>query len=246
MQLTSVLWVLAGVVVLVNVGLGFLVMCPRCKVISSNLVRLPENAVKRGEIVLTFDDGPDAYVTPLILDQLDKYCAKASFFCIGKKAVAHPDLLAEIVRRGHSIENHSYNHRNLFAFCGTRKLTIEVLATQKVLNLANNSVNPRFFRAPFGFRSPWLGFVLRQLHMQHVAWTRRGYDTVCHNSDLVFRRLVHNLSAGDILLMHDGGSASTVTGQPVVLEVLPRLLECFEQHDLHSVSLPMALDNSGF
>jgi Predicted xylanase/chitin deacetylase len=85
MQLTSVLWVSAGVVVLVNFGLGFLVMCPRCKVISSNLVRLPENAVKRGEIVLTFDDGPDAHVTPLILDQLDKYCAKASFFVLARK-----------------------------------------------------------------------------------------------------------------------------------------------------------------
>ena len=244
MLLMSALWVLAGAGALGNAVLGSLVMCPRCKIISTNLVRLPKAAIGRGEIALTFDDGPDAHVTPLVLDQLDLYGAKASFFCIGEKVAAQPDLVAEIVRRGHSIENHSYYHRNLFAFSGIRKLKMEVVATQQAIHSANNGISSRFFRAPFGFRSPWLGGVLRQTHMQHVAWTRRGYDAVCRNPDVVLRRLVHNLAAGDILLMHDGGSARTRNGQPVVLEVLPRLLERCASHGLRSVSLPMALSNA--
>jgi peptidoglycan/xylan/chitin deacetylase (PgdA/CDA1 family) len=244
MLLTSALWALASVGVLGNIVLGLLVMCPRCKIISANLVRLPKAAICRGEIALTFDDGPDAHITPQVLDQLDLYGAKASFFCIGEKVAAQPDLVAEIVRRGHSIENHSYNHRKLFAFSSVKKLKMEVVATQQVIHSANNGSSSKFFRAPFGFRSPLLGSMLRKTHMQHVAWTRRGYDAVCRNPDAVLRRLVHNLSAGDILLIHDGGSARARNGQPVVLEVLPRLLERCASQGLHSVSLPMAFNDA--
>ena len=244
MLLTSALWTLASAGVLGNAVLGLLVMCPRCKIISTNLVCLPKTAIGRGEIALTFDDGPDAHITPQVLDQLDRYGAKASFFCIGEKVDAQPDLVAEIMRRGHSIENHSYNHRNLFAFSSIKQLKMEVVATQQAIHSANSGSSSQFFRAPFGFRSPLLGGVLRQTHMQHVAWTRRGYDAVCRNPDAVLRRLVHNLSAGDILLLHDGGSAHTRNGQPVVLEVLPRLLERCASHGLRSVSLPMAFSDA--
>jgi peptidoglycan/xylan/chitin deacetylase (PgdA/CDA1 family) len=246
MLLTSALWTLASAGILGNTVLGSLVMCPRCKMISTNLIRLPKTAVDRGEIALTFDDGPDAEVTPQVLDQLDLHGAKASFFCIGEKAAARPDLVAEIIRRGHSVENHSYNHRNLFAFSSSRNLKIEVIATQQVIRSADAGGSPMFFRAPFGFRSPLLGGVLRQTRLQHVAWTRRGYDAVCRNPDAVFRRLAHKLSAGDILLLHDGGSARTRKGQPVVLEVLPRLLEQCASHGLRSVSLPMAFGDAQF
>ncbi len=245
-MLMAALWTLAGAVVLGNTVLALLVMCPRCRVFSTNLTRLPKTARARGEIALTFDDGPDAEVTPQVLDQLDIYNAKASFFCIGGKAAARPDLVAEILRRGHSVENHSYSHRNLFAFNSARKLEMEVLATQQAICSARAGGRPTFFRAPFGFRSPLLGGVLRQTRLHHAAWTRRGYDAVCRDPETVFRRLAHRLSAGDILLLHDGGSARMRNGQPVVLEVLPRLLERCASQGLHSVSLPMAFGDAEF
>ena len=160
MLLTPTLWVLAGAGALGNAVLGSLVMCPRCKIISTNLVRLPKAAIGRGEIALTFDDGPDAHVTPLVLDQLDLYGAKASFFCIGEKVAAQPDLVAEIVRRGHSIENHSYNHRNLFAFSGIRKLKMEVVATQQAIHSANNGISSRFFSCPVWLSQSMVGWCL--------------------------------------------------------------------------------------
>lgn len=240
MPLTTVLWALVGAGVLINAVVGLLVMCPRCQIISVNLVRLPKAAIARREITLTFDDGPDAIVTPQVLDQLDLYGAKASFFCVGEKVAAQPALVAEILRRGHSIENHSYNHRNLFAFSGVKKLRMEIITTQNAIHSVNYRNSSKFFRAPFGFRSPFLGGVLRQLDMQHVAWTRRGFDTVCRDPDVVLRRLVRNLSAGDILLIHDGASTRVGHRKPVVLEVLPRLLERCASHELRSVSLPMA------
>ncbi|OCB01729.1 hypothetical protein BBC27_02495 [Acidithiobacillus ferrivorans] len=226
---TIILGILASVISS-QVVLAMLVLCPRCKLISPNLVRLPQTAIARREIALTFDDGPHAEITAQILDQLDLHNAKATFFCIGEKVAAHPNLVAEILRRGHSVENHSYRHNILFAFSGTTTLANDIIKAQKAIKAATHGTAPRFFRAPFGFRSPFLGGVLRHLGLQHVAWTRRGYDTTSRNPDTVLRRLSRNLAAGDILLLHEGKLA---------LLVLPRLLELCQHKEVRSVSLSM-------
>jgi len=232
-------WVWAVSLILGNIAfIGVLVMCPRCGLLGENIVRLPAAAVNRGEIALTFDDGPDERVTVQVLDILDRYRVKASFFCIGEKATAQHSLVTEIIRRGHSVENHSFHHRYLFAFSSPSALKREIVSTQKALS--SHGISPRFFRAPFGFRSPFLDGVLQACRLEHVAWTRRGYDAVWRNADTVFCRLTRNLSAGDILLLHDGGSACTDDGQPVILAVLPGLLERCAVLGLKSVSLPMA------
>lgn len=215
-----------------------MVMCVRCGLLGANIVRLSPESRSRGEIALTFDDGPDLDVTPQVLDILDRYGVKASFFCIGERAAAHPDLLVDILRRGHSVENHSYHHRSLFAFYSASALKQEIVSTQKTLS--ENGAIASFFRAPFGFRSPLLDGVLEGCRLHHVAWTRRGYDAVWRNADTVLLRLTRKLAAGDILLLHDGGSAYTHNGQPVVLAVLPPLLERCAVLGLNSVSLPMA------
>lgn len=232
-------WVWSVFLILGNgVFLGMMVMCPRCRMMGANIVRLPSSAMNRGEIALTFDDGPDVVVTPLVLEILDRFGVKASFFCIGEKAAAHPSLLKEIISRGHSVENHSYHHRYMFAFYRSVALKREVVSTQKLFS--EHGVTARFFRAPMGFRSPLLNDVLDACQLEHVAWTRRGFDAVRSNADAVFLRLARTLSPGDILLLHDGGSARTRDGRPVVLAVLPELLERCKVLGLHSVSLPMA------
>ncbi len=235
---TVLSYIFAGII-FSQVIVTLLVLCPRCTLISPNMVRLPPDAIARREIALTFDDGPHEEVTPQILDHLDLYNAKATFFCIGEKVAAHPELVAEIVRRGHSVENHSYHHRTLFAFNGPKRLKRDIMNAQKAIQDAAFGVAPRFFRAPFGFRSPFLGAILRKLALQHVAWTRRGYDTTCGNPDTVLNRLSRNLAAGDILLLHDSNTRRTATGHLLVLEVLPRLLALCEHKQLHSVSLSM-------
>ena len=90
-------------------------MAPRSQLLGANRVRLPDAAVRRREVCLTFDDGPDPELTPRVLDLLDARGAKASFFCIGERAEAHPALVREIVARGHSGESHSQRHSAAFA-----------------------------------------------------------------------------------------------------------------------------------
>jgi len=196
-----------------------------------NLVRLPAPAVRRREISLTFDDGPDPEVTPRVLELLDRYQAKASFFCIGEKAAAHPELVKEIARRGHSVENHSYHHYNAFAFFSISKLRREVDAAQEAV-AAITGRSPAFFRAPAGFRSPLLDPVLASRGLRYVSWTRRGFDAVSGNSTRILRELTRGLAAGDVLLMHDR--------VPVVLSVLPALLEQVAAQGLKAVSLASA------
>ena len=229
-------WILATVV-LCHLVLGGVGMWPRSRLLGPNLLRLPDTAAQLGQVALTFDDGPDADVTPKVLDILDRYGAKASFFCIGEKAAAHPHIIKDIVRRGHGVENHSMRHAKLFAFFGMTALRTDIGMTQSLLgDIAGRP--PAFFRAPMGIRNPFLAPVVAGLGLTYTSWTRRGFDTGSRDSALVLARLTRGLAAGDIMLLHDRKSAH---GAPVVLTVLPLLLECIVASGLKSVSLHTAM-----
>jgi peptidoglycan/xylan/chitin deacetylase (PgdA/CDA1 family) len=101
--------------------------------------------------------------------------------------------------------------------------------------------SPQFFRAPAGLRNPFLDPVLARLKLRLVSWTRRGFDTVDGDADAVLRRLANPLRDGDILLLHDGHAARSRSGKPVILEVLPRLLDALKSKRLRPVTLRSAL-----
>lgn len=228
-------WVTAAIVAN-HLIICLAVLTPRSNLLGSNLTRLPWSAAQRAEVCLTFDDGPDPQITPQVLDLLDRYNAKASFFCVGKHAAAFPQLMREIVRRGHSVENHSHNHPHAFAFYGWPRLRREIDSAQRALSQSAGQ-SPIFFRAPAGFRGPLLDPVLAARGLRYVSWTRRGFDGVSTDSKRILRRLTNGLAAGDILLLHDRNSPR---GDPAVLKVLPALLDQIASHGLHAVSLPAA------
>jgi peptidoglycan/xylan/chitin deacetylase (PgdA/CDA1 family) len=217
-------------------------LIPRSRLLGPNLSRLPERATQRGEVVLSFDDGPDPAVTPQVLDLLDRHGAKASFFFTGQRAQRHPELVREVARRGHSVENHSDRHSNFFACYGLARYRRELARAQTRLAALTGRA-PRYFRAPMGLRNPLLEPALAGAGLRLVSWTRRGYDSVTGDPALVLARLTRGLAAGDVLLLHDGGSARTRDGRPVVLDVLPALLERLKALGLRSVSLPMACED---
>ena len=207
------------------------VFFPRSRWLGPNLARLPAAAERRREICLTFDDGPHPEITPRVLDLLDRHGVKATFFCVGEEVLANPDIAREIARRGHGVENHSHRHSSAFALYGWRTLRRDVDAAQDAIARVTGAV-PEFFRAPAGFRSPLLDPLLAWRGLRYASWTRRGYDTVDRNPRRVLRRLTRNLAAGDLLLLHDR--------LPVVLEVLPPLLERIAEQGLKPVTLAAA------
>jgi peptidoglycan/xylan/chitin deacetylase (PgdA/CDA1 family) len=218
-----------------HVFMGLLGLLPRNALIGANLRRLPPESAARREIAITFDDGPDPEVTPRVLEILARHGARCTFFCVGDQVRAHAALCREIVRRGHTVENHSGHHPETFMLLGWRGMQREVDDGQAAIVEATG-VAPRFFRAPLGFRSPLLDPILHKRGLTLASWTRRGFDTNTQPGKVV-KRLTRNLAAGDILLLHDHHSAITPQGTPGVLESLPRVLEALERAGLRAVTL---------
>ena len=116
----------------------------------------------------------------------------------------------------------------------------EVQAAQHTLTRICGE-SPRFFRAPAGLRNPFLQPVLAGLGLQLASWSVRGFDTRVRDAAKVRASLLRGLKAGAIVLLHDGHAASTERGVPVILEVLPGLLEAATRAGLRTVTLREAL-----
>jgi len=232
-------WVL-GTIVANHALLTLFGLWPRSHALGHNWTRLPQAATARHEIALTLDDGPDPDVTPQVLEILDRFGVKATFFCIGEKAARYPDICRAIVRRGHAIENHSQHHRWHFSLLGLGGFRREVRAAQDTLTTITGQ-RPLFFRAPAGLRNPLLDPVLTRLGLQLATWSTRAFDTRNGDAGRVKARLLGGLRAGAILLLHDGNAARTPAGSPVVLDVLPALLEAGKVAGLRWVTLREAM-----
>jgi len=212
---------------------------PRSTWLGENWVRLPAAAAARRGVALTIDDGPDPEVTPQVLDLLDRHALKATFFCIASAARRYPALCRDIVRRGHSIQNHTDSHSHRFTLLGPAALAREIGAAQETLARFGGE-RPTCFRAPAGLRNPLLPLVLRRLGLRLVSWTRRGFDTRRGDPAAVLASLVRDLAPGDILLLHDGHAARTPAGRAVILDVLPALAERLRAAALQPLTLPDA------
>jgi peptidoglycan/xylan/chitin deacetylase (PgdA/CDA1 family) len=232
-------WAL-GTVIANHVGLAAAGLWPRSQWLGPNWIRLPASPAAAATVAITIDDGPDPVVTPQVLAQLADYRVFATFFCVGERVERYAELAQEIVRRGHTIENHSQRHRHNFSLLGPRAMRSEIARAQDGILRVTGS-RPRFFRAPAGLRNPFLDPLLAQLQLRLATWTRRGFDTVNANADTVYRRLTTSLQGGDILLLHDGNAARNHQGRPVILDVLPRLLETLNSRQLQPVTLRSCL-----
>ncbi|PRX33250.1 peptidoglycan/xylan/chitin deacetylase (PgdA/CDA1 family) [Paraburkholderia sp. BL18I3N2] len=218
-------------------------LLPRTSLLGPNWTRLPAHARNADAIALTIDDGPDPAVTPQVLDLLDAFGVRATFFCIGAMAQRYPELARDIVARGHALENHSQVHVHTFSVTLPGALTREIDAAQCTLE-ALSGERPMFFRAPAGLRNIFLEPVLRKLDLRLAAWTRRGYDTRERDPQVVARRLLDGLAPRDILLLHDGNAALTAEGKPLILAVLPRVIDAARRRHLRFVTLREArVDN---
>ena len=172
-------------------------------------------------LALTFDDGPNPSLTPKLLDLLDRYHAKATFFLVGKYVRESSSLVRETAARGHLLGNHTETHPNLF-FCGPQETRTELLRCSEAIGQATWE-EPRWFRPPFGFRSPWLGALVQQQRMRMVMWTLIPGDWRAKPSEWLIERMkpiaAHAQalplkssppplkSTGDVLCLHDGDYA---------------------------------------
>ena len=138
------------------------------------VTRGPEGA--RG-VALTFDDGPSPRSTPAILDLLDEAKAKATFFVIGRKAEQRPDLVREILSRGHAVALHSYAHHRLFSLKSARYVRDDLTKAIAVLAEITGD-KPVLFRPPIGHTHATLARVVKELGLEVIGWSVRALDGV--------------------------------------------------------------------
>ena len=172
-------------------------------------------------MALTFDDGPSPDTTPRILDALREAGVRATFFVLGKHAAQHPELVARIAREGHEVANHGWSH-GLLVFCTPAAIKRELAETAALLTRCG-APPPTLFRAPHGFKSPFLSRVARRLGYQVVGWTKGVYDTALPGAAVIAERSRESMRAGAILLLHDadgngnGDRSQTADALPEVL-----------------------------
>lgn len=178
---------------------------------------------------LTFDDGPDSINTPIILDILNRYGVKATFFVVGTNIEKNPEGLREIVRRGHALGNHTYNHRDTGVYSGVYGFIKNVKVNEELI-FRVAGLSPRIVRDPGGElrNSQALKHVLTQNGYRLVDWNVDSYDSRKPSSDgaIIIENLRQQakkqyLWPGMVILMHDSnGHLNTARALPTVIEML--------------------------
>lgn len=160
------------------------------------------------QLALTFDDGPNPSVTPMLLDLLDRHSARASFFVLGKFARACPDLIRETSARGHALGNHTESHSRLVlrTRAGIRD---ELQRCQDAVATALHAEPPQWMRPPFGYRKPGLNAAVHRVGLRGVVmWSLICQDWKPQPTGRLIKKLSKSvrprMSRGDIVLLHDG------------------------------------------
>lgn len=171
-------------------------------------------------LFLTFDDGPNARFTPEVLDVLDRFGARATFFVVGAEVVRRPDLTAELVRRGHAVGNHTFNHPDLRRL-SRAEFDDELLSTSEAVRSATGS-SPTCMRPPFGATNATTVAWSRELGMEVVLWNVDTQDWRRPGAQAIADEIVRGARDGRIVLLHDGGGdrTQTVEGLRLALERL--------------------------
>jgi peptidoglycan/xylan/chitin deacetylase (PgdA/CDA1 family) len=211
-------------------------------------LRMFADAVLRGPaeargVALTFDDGPDPVHTRRVLDLLDKHEAKATFFVIGRKVDAHPEIVREIVDRGHDVGVHGYAHDRLLSLRGSRRVRRDLERAVRTLEKVT-SVRPTLFRPPIGHTNPTIARIADQLDLTVVGWSAAGRDGLkSAKADAVVARITRDLDDGAIILLHDAAERDDHT--PAGLAALPGVLAAVKDKNLRVVRLADWVEASG-
>nr|WP_294469016.1 polysaccharide deacetylase family protein [uncultured Sellimonas sp.] len=178
---------------------------------SVNQVEKKEDDQEDKKIAITFDDGPDAVFTPVLLDGLKQRNVKASFFVIGQEAEKYPELIQRMKEEGHLIGNHTYHHVEL-----TR---VDAQTEQKEIEMTNEVLEqitgerPVFLRPPYG---SWREEILQDMEMLPVKWNIDPLDWCTKSTGEIVRKVVTQAEENGIILLHDCYGPSVEAGLQII------------------------------
>ncbi len=175
------------------------------KIFSNYIWDIPNTENK---IYLTFDDGPTPEITEWVLQELEKYNAKATFFCIGNNIEKHPEIFEKVIIKGHSIGNHTFNHLNGWKTSTEEYLDNSRRCETEICNLKSEICN--LFRPPYGKIKASQAKKLRQLGYKIIMWDvlSADYDATI-SAEKCLHNATKNVTSGSIIVFHDSIKAFT-------------------------------------
>jgi peptidoglycan-N-acetylglucosamine deacetylase len=192
-------------------------------------------------VALTYDDGPNPEQTPRLLDLLDRWGAKATFFLIGEWAEREPELIRETVARGHAIGNHTYTHPTMPAH-GAGRIREELRRCREAVEASGESFSTvdgaALMRPPYGRRRPGTLRTMREEGYVPVTWSITCYDWRAHTTTRAISRRGKRAREGDIILLHDGSNEEPTADRHKSIESTEAILEHLAPKGYSFVTVP--------
>jgi len=206
------------------------------------------------KLALTFDDGPNPAITPKLLDLLDRYNAKATFFLIGGFVRECPELAKELVARSHMVGNHTESHPNLF-WKNPTQVRVELRLCHDAI-VGATGAPAKWFRPPFGMRNPWVIRLAKELGYRTAMWTLipgdwyekptewlipRMQPIAKHAEEKMKKNSEGAKGTGDVLCLHDGSHRGLNTDRTRTLVALEHWLPRWRDLGLEFVTIDQAV-----
>ena len=174
------------------------------------------------KIALTFDDGPHPKYTPQILNILDKYRIKATFFTVGINAYYYPDTLREVSKRGHEIGNHTFSHPHVNQV-DSYHLKEEIAQCEETV-YGITDLRTRVFRPPEGMIDSSILAVVRELDYRVILWDIDTRDWAHTPAEDIAKNVIEHIKPGSIILMHDYIGSNSPTCEAMNI-FIPKLIK---------------------
>lgn len=187
-------------------------------------------------VALTFDDGPNPDATPGILDALAAARVTATFFLLGRHVDRWPDIARRVAAEGHVVANHGWHHRKLHRATPAsvrRDLEMGTASIERA-----TGTRPRLFRAPHGFRTPWVTPIAASLGQRTVGWSLGVWDSDRPGADVIAARTIDGARPGSILLLHDGDGYDPLGDRTQTAAAIPAIVRGLREKGFTFVPVP--------
>jgi peptidoglycan/xylan/chitin deacetylase (PgdA/CDA1 family)/GT2 family glycosyltransferase len=196
-------------------------------------------------IALTFDDGPNEPYTSHVLSILEQHEIKATFFVIGQNARRYPEVCRRIVTTGNVIGNHSYHHRKSLCLRWGKAVARDIKLAHQAIHECTG-FEPKLFRPPYGYRTPWLMRTARHLGYTVVTWDNMTGDWKANKSgEEIGQTIVQRAKPGSVIVLHDGRDSRPSYDRSQMLQALPFVIETLKERGFDFVTIPELFELEG-
>jgi peptidoglycan-N-acetylglucosamine deacetylase len=190
----------------------------------------------RPRVALTFDDGPDAAVTPAILDTLGRFGARGTFFVIGRNLERNLPIAQRVIAERHELGNHSWTHSHFQNFYSAASHARDIARNSALIRQLTGATTEPLYRPPVGLKSPALARAAHAQQLRIVAWSVHTRDTFSRDAASTAARAMRRIQAGDIVLLHDGHNREG-HHRRTAAESLPLILTGLRERGLECVTV---------